>query len=289
MATQEGFSYGWMTQPTAHETWVKGSGMIVWLSVAFGLIGSGAYIVSAFLGTFLGMALAWLIVVVLKNFMHLLHAKHISNATKMANRPKTSWISRGTIFTTLFTLFGFFQLIAFFFSVGDAVEVSLRVLTAICAVGIIGYEGFLLSSNKAVPFWNSAMVPVLFFLWAFFGGAVFAQLICSGSVPNGSLNWIIVAFGLALALCLLAFMWNALMQDETAAASARQLATGRDAGIFWLSVVVGAVIPTAATLVLALMGIEPLAVFAAICLCAFFGELSFSYCIFKAGKYKPLI
>ena len=50
--------FHWMATPTSAKAWAQGGGLMVWLSVACGLVGSGGYIASVFFGNFVTLFIA---------------------------------------------------------------------------------------------------------------------------------------------------------------------------------------------------------------------------------------
>lgn len=279
--------YDWMVEPTVASAWAQGGGLMVWLSVACGLVGAGGYIVSVFFGNFTTLLISWLIVTILKNFVHFLHMSKKSKVATMANNFGTAWIARGTVFTALFSLLGLIQLLVMLFMPEMAtVNLVLEVLTALAAVGIIVYEVCLLASNRAIPFWQGAMVPVTFGLFAIVCGLT---LVLGFNAEAVSLLGVTIGLFVVLALAIVFSLWAATKANEASAASAKEVISGSQAGIFWIAgVIIGIVVP-ACICIAALCGLASPSLLIGAWICAIVGTLGYTLCIFKAAKYRSLI
>ena len=260
---------------------------MVWLSVAFGLVGAGGYIVSVFFGSFVTLLVSWLIVTVLKNFVHFLHMSKKSKVATMANNFGRAWIARGTAFTVMFSVFGLIQLaVMYFVPEMTALNVAFEVLTCLAALGIIIYEVCLLASNRAIPFWQGAMVPVTFTLWSVVCGLTLALAFSTVAIHLG---WAaLVAVG-ALAVSIAFSIWAATKQSETSAASAKELISGSLSGMFWIAAIIIGLVGTAGVVIVVMAGAAPSMTCVAAWICAIIGTLGFTLCIFKAAKYRSLI
>lgn len=260
---------------------------MVWLSVAFGLVGAGGYIVSVLFGNFLTLLISWLIVTVLKNFVHFLHMSKKSKVTTMANNFGKAWIARGTVFTVLFSVFGLIQLgIMYFLPEMFALNMLFEVLTCLAALGILVYEVCLLASNRAIPFWQGAMVPVTFGLWSAVCGL---SLVLAFNPSVTGLDGATLVFIAGLALAIAFSLWAASKLSEAAAASAKEILSGSLAGMFWVVAVLIGLVGTAAIVVIAMLGFGPREICVVAWVCAIAGTLGYTLCIFKAAKYRSLI
>ena len=289
MAVNE--QYNWLITPTKQNSWVAGHGLMVWLSVAFGLVGAGGFLVAVFLGNFYALLTSWLIVTVLKNLVHLIHAKSITNALRMASRPGTSWLSRGAIFSALFSLLGLIYLLIEYLVPGNEIATAFLYLTGLAAIGIIIYEGFLIGSNKAVPFWNTSMTPVTFALWAILSGSTLSMVLPKNPDLASTAFTLTVGLAIATLICVLILVWNASHSDETSGSSASDITKGSLAACFWYgAVLVGLVAPLAILAYCVISDIPiTLLVGGIVAAAVVIGTLSYTYCIFKAGKTRSLI
>jgi polysulfide reductase chain C len=236
--------FAWMLRPTAQETWVSGKGIMVWLSFAFGLAGAGSYLVSLLFGSLLALVVSWALVTVLKNLVHLLHAKRPARMWRMVLKPGKSWIARGTIITVLFSGFGLLQLLATRFVPGTAGETILKIIAGLMAAGIILYEGCTLGKTRAIPFWNTGMVPLLLTLWAITVGFGFVLAVNHNGIDELTASRVTVGLTASLLGCMALYLWGAMQAGEAAAASVTEIVSGSLAPVFWLLVVlVGTVAP----------------------------------------------
>jgi formate-dependent nitrite reductase membrane component NrfD len=82
---------------------------------------------------------------------------------------RTSWMSRGTWFITLFVIFGMaYALPAFWFTWGIATlpGTVIGVIAAVCAFLVIVYTGILFGILRRLPLWNTPALPLLFIVSA---------------------------------------------------------------------------------------------------------------------------
>lgn len=287
MNKEQSEKFHWMAAPTTAKAWGQGGGLMVWLSVAFGLVGAGGYIVSVLFGNFITLLVSWLIVTVLKNFVHFLHMSKKSKVASMAHNFGSAWIARGTVFTALFSLFGLIQLLIMYFAPEMTVaNLVFEALTCLTAIGIIVYEVCLLASNRAIPFWQGAMVPVTFAMWAALCGLT---LVIAFNPAAATLDAATVVFVIALAIAIIFSIWASSKLNEASAASAKEVVSGSLSGMFWIAAVVVGLIGTAAAVIAAMAGIESGALSIVAWACAIVGTLGFTLCIFKAAKYRSLI
>jgi len=280
-------SYEWMVKYTSQTEWIKGGGMLVWLSFYAGILGSGSYLVSLYFNNLLGMLVSWLIIVVIKNGFHMAHAKRPMRMWRMILRPKSSWLSRGTIFIGLFTGCGFIQLILSYLLPGTPAEITFKLLTGIAVCAVLLYEGFTLNYIKGIPFWNSALLPVLFIFWGLLSGlALIATIGWSGADSSGLAagNQL---FLIATIILTVLYMWSASYAGAAAQESVKIILQGNLSLIFGVgAVLLGMIIPLIIWWLSSVVG-QTLAV--TILVCEIIGGLAFTYSVFKAGVYSPII
>jgi len=154
-----------------------------WLIAVYlflGGIGGGAYTIGAinsFLGeslelsTTVGLWIAFPALLIGSLFL-IADLGTPSRAALAAMKPKTSWIARGTIIISIFMVLSFLHLVLRqFTSVGETGggAIVIRIITVagvVFAIGTMAYTGILLGASKGIPFWRSAVVPVLFVISA---------------------------------------------------------------------------------------------------------------------------
>ena len=208
---------------------------------------------------------------------------------RTVSRPGTSWLSRGVLFVLVFLATGFLSVGPEFAAFswlpierGGAISGSLGWVAGLCALMIILYPGFFLSSNRAIPFWNTPLVPVLFFGFALLGGSGLV-LLFSGLLKTGLSSIITLAAVLIVVDLILVAVYLLAMGRSNAAAreSVRLLSRFSLGWAFWVGVIaVGMVIP----LIVALSLPSGASVAGAAIL---LGGLLFRYCVLKAGVFVP--
>jgi formate-dependent nitrite reductase membrane component NrfD len=208
---------------------------------------------------------------------------------RTVSRTSTSWLSRGVVFVLVFLVTGFLSVGPEFAAFswlpvepGGAISGALGWVAGLCALMIILYPGFFLSSNRAIPFWNTPFVPVLFFGFALLGGSglvlLFSSLMKTGLSSIITLAAVLIVVDLVLVAVYLLAMGRS---NAAARESVRLLSRFSLGWAFWIGVIaVGMVIPLIVTL--SLPSGAPVAG-AAILL----GGLLFRYCVLKAGVFVP--
>ena len=207
-------------------------------------------------------------------------------AWRGVSRLGTSWLSRGTLSVWLFVICSSLFIAPEFASSlpwgqGHAIVKTLEWIAGLCALMITLYPGFSLAKNRSIPFWNTALYPVISFSFALMGAsglALAASFWLSGELRGiSSLALVvIVVSGLLMALHMIVMHRAGGASKE----SVRLLNRGPLAWTFWIGVVlVGMIVPL---LVLALL--QSAAVAGAGLLV---GTFLFRYCVLKAGVYVP--
>jgi formate-dependent nitrite reductase membrane component NrfD len=238
------------------------------------------------------MFFGWLIIAVIKGGTHLLFLGKPTRFWRIVFRPGSSWISRGIIFVLAFVLLGAVQMAFSYWMPGSAAELTFKVLSGLAALAVAGYTGFVLNSVKAVPFWNSTLLPILFITYGLMGGFGMAALI---ALNGGDVNLIAAETGtrwllIINALLLVVYLRTASRRETTAKQSVVEQMRGSMAPVFWAGVVTfGIVIPLTVTLVNLVTGELPTSVLMGGALCELIGGLSLRYCVLKGGAYKPLV
>lgn len=133
----------------------------------FGKVGSGLFIMSVFLESWLGMLVGLLIVLVGKGGAHFLYLGRPWRFWRGMSRPQSSWIARGIWAMGLMMAAGFVLLVL---PVDNALYMPLAIFAVICAFVVAVYDGFLLTSSPAIPIWNTALMPVMCMFYSFLGG-----------------------------------------------------------------------------------------------------------------------
>lgn len=178
-------------------------------------------------------------------------------------RPQSSMISLGIIVISVFIVLGALHIAALLFKQVKLSEGALRwlgTINAFFALGTAIYTGLLLGVVKAVPFWNTPMLPLLFLVSAVStgtGAVLLAVGLWRWVTPKAveaeqaevtesvhGLSRIDVGFVVTELLVLFFLILIMVGSRSTAAESARYVVTGGYAAAFWLGVVViGLVVP----------------------------------------------
>jgi formate-dependent nitrite reductase membrane component NrfD len=277
---------------TRQREWIDRRGIFLWIAFYAGGLGGGLYLVSLYFNSLWGMFLSWLLIAVIKGGAHLVFLGKPLRAWRIVFRPGSSWLSRGIIFVLSFVLFGAAQMALSYWLPGSGAEAVLRVLAGIAALGIAVYTGFVLNSIKGVPFWNSALLPLLFVLCGLLGGFGLSVVIAlSGggvdlaAAETGS-RWLLIVN----VLLIIVYLWSAANREATGRLSVMEQMRGHLAPVFWAGVVLlGIIVPLAVVFASYFAGGVSAPLLAAGVACEVIGGLALRYCVLKAGAYKPLV
>lgn len=285
-------AHEWMIKYTRQTEWIDRRGMLLWLAFYFGGLGGGLYLVSLYFNSLWGMFISWLIIAVLKGGAHIAYLGKPLRFWRIILRPQTSWLARGLIFVLLFTGFAAIQLMFSYWLPGTAGEIIFKVLAGIMAFAVAIYTGFILNTIKAVPFWNSTLLPVLFILCGILGGFGLSVVIALNgghvditAAETGS-RWLLIINALIIVI----YLWKAANREVTGKQSVMEQMRGSVAPIFWAGIVVlGIIIPVAIAFSSYFAEETSALLLVAGVACEVIGGLTLRYCILKAGAYTPLV
>jgi len=288
--------YEWMVKYTPQKEWIEEKGVLVWITEVLTSVGAGLFLVSLFLNNLVGMIAGYLIIVVLDIPLHLLDYgkpfRFWRTIVPFNTAWKTSWFSRGVTLTVIFSGVAFIQMCLTYWLPGTAIEIIFKVLAGISVFMVGIYSGFIMNYCRSIPFWNSALLPVLsiansicdgFFLLMAIGLAG-AQL-SMATVTTAGLVLLI-----ACTVLMFIYLWSQTYTSVTARESVLELIRGYIAPVFWIGVVIlGMIIPLGILGYAYLAGASstPLLVIAIVC--RLLGTIALKYCLLKAGVYSPLI
>lgn len=297
-------THEWMVKYTPQTEWIERRGILVWIAEVFTSLGAGMYLVSLYFDSLPGMLIGWLIIVVLKIPLHIIYfgkpLRFWRTIPPFTNAWKTSWFTRGITFTVLFTGFAFVQLaIQFALSQGllpgagwEVTLVAFKVLAGITAFLVGIYSGFIMSYCRSIPFWNSALLPIVFI---FCGIADGFALIMAVGLGGGQVNIMAAEAGSRLllivnALIIITYLWNATYTSSTAKQSVIELIRGNIAPTFWIGVVAfGIVIPLAISISSYFAGEASIPLLIAAITLHTVGAFALKYCLLKAGIHNPIL
>ena len=301
-------THEWMVKYTPQTEWIERRGILVWIAEVFTALGAGLYLVALYFDSLVGMFIAWLIIVVLKIPLHMAYfgkpLRFWRTVPPFTNAWKTSWFSRGITFTVLFTGFGFIPLL-FLFSpsalvisswlpgIGwEVAEIAFKVLAGIIAFLVGIYSGFIMNYCRSVPFWNSALLPLVFIFCSIADGfaLIMAIALAGGQVDimaaeAGSRVLLIIS-----ALIMATYLWSATYTSSTAKQSVIELIRGKIALIFWIGIVAfGIIIPLAISAFSYFAGEASVPLLITAITCHTIGAFALKYCLLKAGIHNPVL
>ena len=296
-------THEWMVKPTPQTEWINRRGILVWIAEVFTSLGAGLYLVSLFFNSWWGMLAAWVIIMFLKVPLHLLYFgkpfRFWRTLIPITNAWRTSWFTRGINFTIYFGSIVFIQLVVSYVATNifpgtawGTWDLVLRVLGGIFAFLVGIYSGFIMSYCRSVPFWNTALVPlILIFAGVADGFALIMAVGLSGSQVDimaaevGS-RWLLIINAIMMAV----YLWNATYTHKTAKYSALLLLKGNLALPFWIGVIAfGIIIPLVISVSSLFAGeaSTPLLIIAIILHTV--GAVALKYVLLKAGIHNPIL
>lgn len=266
--------------------WIDGRGLLIVIAHFFSGIGAGAWVFSVWLGFVPGMVAGLVCVGLLSGIAHLLFLGRFERFWRMLKRPHRSWISRGIWGIGIFGVGAVGTLVGPEAWKGAMVAVSL----VGCAI-ILLYEGFVYAASKAIPFWRTRLLPVLYIAYGFRGGA--ALLLVFAALGGSAFDldtieavklWVVAS----TAVLVLLYLVSASRAGGAAAHSVRRLVAGSVSPAFYGgTVLLGLIVP----LVLGAareLGAGGLAILALIGISSLVGDFYVKYCVVKAGTYVPV-
>ena len=285
-------THEWMIKYTRQTEWIDRRGLVLWIAFYAGGLGGGLYLVSLYFNSLWGMFISWLIIAVLKGGAHLIFLGKPQRFWRIVTRPQSSWLARGFIFVMLFIVFSAIQMIFTYWLPGTAGEIIFKVLAGLTALAVAIYTGFVLNTVKAVPFWNSPLLPLLFVLCGILGGFGLSVIIALNgghvniTAAEAGSRWLLIIN----AFLIIIYLWRAAERESTGKQSVLEQISGSNAPIFWTGVVIlGIIIP----LVIAFSSYFISEISATILVtgvgCEVVGGLALRYCVLKAGAYNPLV
>lgn len=107
------------------------------------------------------------------------------------SRLKSSWMSKGSWILALFIIFGLLYSLPSFsafawlpWNMISSAGWVIGIIAALLALFTIAYPGFLLGVARGIPFWNTPVLPPLFFLSGLDTGLALLVLIALSSAPS---------------------------------------------------------------------------------------------------------
>ena len=285
-------NYEWMTKPTPQEEWIEGGGKTIWLALFFTETGAGLFFVSIFFKNPLGMILGWVLCLVLGCGFFMLHMGHPLRAYRAILRPQSSWISRGGIFLSSFGALGALYILLSYLMPARDVMV-LKIIVGLLCILVAIYAGMLMSYVRAVPLWNSGLLPMSYVVAGLWSGAeiLLAIHLLTGAPIEQLELWIRILLP-SFALVLVLYLISITSSSAIGWASVKRIIAGDLALHFYLgAVIIGLVFPIIVVLYSLSVGISsvaPALILAAVA-CGLIGDLTIRYCILKGALYSPVV
>ena len=287
----------WMMDFTPQREWIDRQGLFLWLAFFFSEIGAGIYLVSLFQEFWIGCLIGWLSCALLGGGLHLAYLGKPERIWRVIKRPRKSELSRGSILIALFLILGALQMAPYLSPLsfpwgGNAL--FFKIVMSVLGFFVIIHGFITLSFISALPFWNSAIVPVL----SLASGIWLGTQMVTGLGLAMSQNEMVMAlepvarWTLFLYVFLTIFyMWNAKHSSLAAQQSLKLLTKGEFAPLFYVGVVlIALLVPTLVTVLIYTKTLETTHSVLYLRLgCAFVGDLTLRYCIMKAARYFPLV
>ncbi len=263
------------------------------LAMFFIELGAGTFAVSSIIGNPLGMLLGWLTCGVLGGGFHLMFLGHPLRFWRMviSSGWKSSWISRGLIFVTLFIVLGLIHMILLRWA--SPVTWILIAADFFAFLAII-YVGFVMARVNAISLWSTPLLPVLYLVLGVWGGLGLTIIAMKTTGAAGTAatveEWSRI-FLTAFIFIVFVYLFITRYQGDAGKTSVREIVTGKLAPLFWVMVAaLGTTLPVAIALGTWIAGLPiPTALLVTLIVFELLGDLALRYCILKAGLYAPLI
>ena len=266
--------------------WIDGRGLLIVIAHFFSGIGAGAWLFSVWLDFPAGMLLALICVGLLSGLAHLAFLGRFERFWRMLKRPHRSWISRGIWGIGIFGVGAVGALLGPPAWKGAMVGLSL----VGCAI-ILLYEGFVYAASRAIPFWRTRLLPILYIAYGLRGGAALLLVLAAFGGTTFELAaieaiklWVVASTAVLVLLYLVA----AKRAGGAAAHSVSRLIAGPISPAFYGgTVLLGLLVPLGLGMAREL-GTGGLSVLALIGVSSLIGDFYVKYCVVKAGTYVPL-
>lgn len=269
--------------------WVDGRGLLLIAGHFLSGVGAAGWGLSTALD-FLPGEIASLAVVAASGLCHLLFLGRPERFWRMV-RARTSWVGRGFLALSLLLAAGTVYLgLRAAGAAGGALGHAAWGLSLLGAAIVIIYKGNVYAVCRAIPFWNSPLLPVLYAAYALRGGTALLLLFLpwtSLRAEPGRLEMLELWIGLSAAVCILFYLTIMAGASVGARRSVEDLLRGRVAVAFYAGVVtVGLAVPVGIGLLNAVSPVSRAAL-AAVGAASLVGDFYVKYAIAKAGRFVP--
>ena len=215
----------------------------------------------------------------------------VINAWRVAWKPDTSWIARGTIIISIFMIVAVIHTVLWIYpgtvEGAEGARHLVGVIGGIFAFATMVYTGLLLGDAIPIPFWSTILLPILFFMSALSTGVMAVILV--GVIMGAeeaqllTLGRVDILLIVVEALVLVAYLHGSYRLPNSRMSAAHVL-IGEAAPMFWLGVgVCGLLIP----LLIDAMGLHGAGAALASIL-GLFGGLCLRYVVLSGGAMYPM-
>lgn len=269
--------------------WVDGRGLLLIAGHFLSGVGAGGWAFSSALG-FLPGEITSLVVVGASGLAHLLFLGRPGRFWRMV-KIRTSWVGRGFVGLNLLMAAAVVYLALRAAGLGDSGLASVAWGLSLLGAGIVMlYKGNVYAVCRAIPFWNSSLLPVLYVAYALRGGTALLLLFLPWaplSAEQGLIEVLELWIGLSAGVCILFYLTIMASASVGARRSVEDLLRGRVAAAFYVGVVaVGFVIPVAIGILNAVTPVS-MGALALVGVASLVGDFYVKYAIAKAGRYLP--
>lgn len=290
--------FEFMTRFTRQTQWIEGKGIFLWLAFFFIEVGAGMLFVSALVSSLWAvnslwaMFIGWLICIVLGGGFHLLYLGHPFRFWRAFLRPQSSWLSRGIIFLSCFIVFGAIHMAVSFWA---APNLGLLVIAEIFAFLTTIYGGFAMNYCNGIGLWDTALLPVLYVVAGFWGGAELSMgvVLATGavSVAGHAIEEIIRILLAAFIIIVPAYLVSVRYSTAAGATAVSNMATGKWWPLLWFVVILlGIGAPLGAVIYSFNVGLTatPVSLLSISIFFELLGDLMLRLLLLKNGFYNPL-
>lgn len=276
--------------------WAEGRGLFLVIGHFLVGVAAGTWLMGLVYGVTEALIVAFALAC-LGGLAHLAFLGRPERAWKMMMRTASSWIARGFWGLGLFLAGGFVYLVPELWagapwSANSALSMTGYGLAFAGMAVLIVYMGFVYTSSKGIPFWNSPLHPALYIAYACRGGIAALMIVMAASGRPIETASVLLEAWMAIT-AVVAVLWLLELQGATtggnmaARHSVRELLAGRVALYFYGGIlVVGLAVP--AVLVAGIAAPLSQATLAAIGLTSVVGDFFMKYSSIRAGIYLPL-
>ena len=262
------------------------------LSMSAEGVGAAMYLIAFLAGSTAG-GIVGLVLVLIGAAALFAHLGHPLRFWRVITQAGHAWMSRGALFTAGLVILGTAALLFR----GEGLEaLTVQVLALMCTFVVVLYAGILFSSINVVPFWNTALLPILFLLHSLTSAGLLLTALLSlaggGVVAHPRECGVVLAL-LSSTLVLTWMFTGSASRCEAAQESVRLLTAGRLKPFFQGgALLAGLGLPLLLVLLAYVLRASPvvsgLLLVTAVPL-RLAGDVSVRYALLRAGVYTPVI